>query len=520
MGSLPTSDVDRSQYASNVQYVHPHANVVGGGTEHVPDAFTSKPAAFASHGLPYTSPSQAHAGRTLSSQAVGIGSHVPPPSSPPHWSFEKSQNIVEGQGIPAIVPQIIAPPAPVDAALDVAPVVGPLGPVQLSGKHGLPVVVPVPVVSVVTSLHDAASRTPRIPGRTKARAFMQAASHGSTTLGPMGFDSRARALRGAVIAASIAAAGCGAAAESPEEPISIPTVTASATASAAHTGVVSRAPRAAEASLFSAMPAECRGGRVFVQLETLLGGSGASAIDALGDKVFETMPNDRGKRVKEAMKEVGLTTSAIREAAICLGGTRPLMAMRVNLRALRTDLTDAFIHLFEASDDQPTREVSADGTLIVTPATVISVIGDVATIGATKEQIQDALMVGGGARPFDEASGYAVWFRTNDASGGLQPVRGTFKLDVTMPPPSSFNDQWRKDPAVALDQMRDGITKVKTALSGSPLKAGAPILDNMTIERSGEEIRVSSTFPQAVLLDVFDGLGRAGLVEIMKVLSP
>lgn len=337
----------------------------------------------------------------------------------------------------------------------------------------------------------------------------------------MGFWTRARAW----IAASVAvcAVGCGGAVEAPEAAsleagVAIPTATATATPTVAHTGVASRSPRAAEASLFDAMPAECKGGRVFVQLETLFGEGGGVALDALTDKVYQSMPSERGARIREAMKEVGLAPSSIRELAVCLGATRPTFALRVSSRSLRTDLADALIHVFEATDVKPTRELSASGTILVTPGTAIAVVGDVVTIATKKEELDDALMVGGGARPFDEARAYAAWLRTPDVSGGLTVTRGTVKLDLTMSPPSSYRDDWKKDPAIALDRMRSEIDRLKGAVASSPFKSAGPILENVTIERANDEVRMTSAFPSAVLLDTFDALQQGGLTEIFKIL--
>lgn len=315
------------------------------------------------------------------------------------------------------------------------------------------------------------------------------------------------------LVAILALAGCGATAEAPAE-ISVP-VAPTATASVAHTGAISRSPRRRENSLFRALPGECGIGRVYVQAEALLGASGADALDAVIDKLVAAVAGSRGERMQRVMREAGLGAGAVREMAFCLDNKAPVFAFRVRERALRTDLADALVQLFGSFEMEAAREQHGDVTWVVGGAKVAAaVLEDVVVLAEKRDTLEDALLVGGSKGEFADAPSYLVWVQTKELSATVLPVREMYQLGALMPPPPRFKDRWAQDPAGVIAEMRAGIDAARKTLSTSPFKPALPVLENMTIERAGDEIRIDSAFPSSVMPDIYAAIERSSLQDL------
>ncbi|MFO0617864.1 MAG: hypothetical protein U0414_35060 [Polyangiaceae bacterium] len=322
----------------------------------------------------------------------------------------------------------------------------------------------------------------------------------------------------APLALVLSSLGCGGATEPPVPVDVAPMVTAKATA--AHTGAVVRAPRVSEGSLFRALPGDCES-RAYVHVEALLGRTGAAALESMMDAMLRTVrgkPMARGGNAT-AEPEARPSIGAVREIAFCLLKGGPIAAIRLDPSELRTDLADAFVALFASGGLEARREQRADVTYVLAgDQASVAILGDVALVGAKADALADGIMLGAGSHGFDEASSYVGWLQTADTYGGLTQANQTFRLHFLMKPPDRDREQFAKDPAAVIQAMRASLDQLKKSIATSPIKPAQPILENMTIERAGDQISIDSVFPSNVVADSLAAVGPSSIQEVMALL--
>lgn len=319
----------------------------------------------------------------------------------------------------------------------------------------------------------------------------------------------------ATIVSSIAfMSGC-AGATPPTEDVSVPVPTVAPVAPA-HTGATLRTRRTAEGNLLASLPAECPKARVYLNLESLFGTT-ASPLDAVIEKLLGGVTSSRDAKIVAAMQDTRLTASNVREVAMCAVENRPIVALRVNVSRLRSDLPDALGDVLLAADEPSKREPRGEVTYIVTDKTAIAVVDDVATMGAKREELADARMVGGAGHGFDDARGSALWFQSPEATGTVVVVRETLRLDLSMKPPQDYAERWAKDPDAAVLEMRTSLDELRKKVGATSFKFAAPLLENVTIERAQDRLHVTAAFPAASLADLLDGIAKLGLPALAQV---
>lgn len=337
-----------------------------------------------------------------------------------------------------------------------------------------------------------------------------------------------------VVVASLGLAGCGSSStEAPSEVVTTPT-TQSATAQpagsavplASGSGALTRAPRRQpDATLFRALPSECPKGRVYIQTDAFLGQSGIDALDAAMTKLVAELGHARGESVEKAMRDAGLGVRAVRELAVCITDKTHVFALRISPPALRKDLVEALESVFRSMDLPPTTLNKWEGGTWVfggNKAAIALTWGpddqwDVMTIAEKREVMEDALVVGGGAAGFVDAQPYLVWVRTKEFEGTVIPARENYEFSALTPPPVKHKEAWKKDPDAVITELRADLESAKKKIASSPLSGGLPILDNMTIDRAGDEIRVRSVYRSSVMPDLYAGLARASFADFEQL---
>lgn len=280
------------------------------------------------------------------------------------------------------------------------------------------------------------------------------------------------------------------------------------------------------------MPAECKGGRIFVNLSGVLGAKGmAEQMGALETQLVSATgeDQDKAKKVLAALKEGGFEPGkSLREMAVCIGekDAGPMLAIALEPGQIKDPL--GLIAKTVEAGGKPAPKLQKEGSLSYLKddqdkGLIGQAAPNVLVVAKDKAAIVE-MAKAGGAAGFADAVKHVIFASVpgGDMTFDVKVIdKGeAFDLWLGMKMAAGAGlDEMKKAPDAFVKQMQGQANKMADQFAQTPLKPLAERVKGAKFEVKDDTLVVTGTLPKADLAAVTKALATSKPEDLMKMMK-